>query len=85
VADEPLKMRATVVDNATANLRKIRNALLDVSRKENISGLTQGLKNVRAESGALGREVRTVALPALSAFGLGVSGFTASVIGVATT
>jgi len=84
VADEPLKMRATVVDNATANLRKIRNALLDVSRKENISGLTQGLKNVRTESGALGREVRTVALPALSAFGLGVSGFTASIIGVAT-
>ena len=84
MADEPLKMRASVVDNATANLRKIRNALLDVSRKENLSGLTQGLKNVRTESGALGREVRTVALPALSAFGLGVSGFTASIVGVAT-
>lgn len=80
---DDMKLRATVVDQATGPIRDIGRAVRDVARSSSIAPLQREFSGLHSGLAAVGREIRTVTVPALASLGLTGGGAIASAVGLA--
>lgn len=80
---DDMRMRATVVDQASGPIRDIGRAVRDVARSSSIAPLQREFSNLHGGLAAVGREIRSVTVPALASLGLTGGGAIASAVGLA--
>lgn len=82
MADDQLRMQAVVVDKATGPLKEIQRSLRDIAKSGNFSSLRGEFEGLRRATELVGREIKSVMVPAFGALGLSSASVVASIIGI---